>query len=130
MEGLTMDRNDLIVRLARVVAQDAGLMLNGWAHLVLISVVESGAVDVSGFCYTEDGRAVPVSPTDFALFDAIDALRQAMAEADDGRAWLAALFRIRRADGKLSAEFEYEQAARWAVTPANVQARAREFQPA
>jgi len=44
--------------------------------------------------------------------------------------WIAALFRIERATGKFAIEFEYKQPERWAVTPGNVEARAREFAPA
>jgi hypothetical protein len=42
---------------------------------------------------------------------------------------LAALFRIDRETGELTAQFEYRQPERWLVTPANVKARAREFAP-
>jgi hypothetical protein len=129
-----MDRDALIHRLAETIAGDSELLLDGWTHLVLVSRVEDGMLNMNGFCYTADGDAVPVSPRDFSIFDVLQELREAMAKTDmakaDGKSpWIAALFRIERQTGKLDAEFEYEQLERWAITPANVKARAREFAP-
>jgi hypothetical protein len=87
-------------------------------------------LNMNGFCYTADGDAVPVSPRDFSIFDVLQELRDAMAKTDGKSPWIAALFRIERRTGKLDADFEYEQLERWAITPANVKARAREFAPA
>lgn len=130
VHGVAMDRDELIRSFAEKVAADAALLLDGWKHLVLVCQIEHGAPDLTGFCYTNDGRAVPVSPSDFSVFDVMEQLRDAMAAVDAGKAWLAALFRIDRATGKVTADFEYDRPARWAVTPDNVKARAREFAPA
>jgi hypothetical protein len=125
-----MDRDALIHRLAETIAGDSELLLEGWTHLVLTSRVEDGMLNMNGFCYTTDGDAVPVSPRDFSIFDVLEELRDAMAKADGKSPWIAALFRIERTTGKLNADFEYEHLERWAITPANVTARAREFAPA
>jgi hypothetical protein len=130
MHGVAMNRDELIRSLAQVIAGDGDLLLDGWKHLVLVSQIDDGTPDLTGFCYTADGRAIPVSPTDFSIFDVIEELREAMAEADDDRPWLAALFRIDRETGKVTADFEYDRPERWAVTPDNVKARAQEFAPA
>jgi hypothetical protein len=130
VNDMAMTRDELIERLALAVAADDALLLDGWKHLVLVSQIEAGTPDMTGFCYTGDGRAVPVAPADFAIFDVIGALRDAMADSDRGRPWQAALFRVDRASGKVTAEFEYDDPARWAVTPDNVAARSREFAPA
>jgi hypothetical protein len=125
-----MDHEALLHRLAEMIAGDSELLLDGWTHLVLASRIEDGMLNMNGFCYTEDGDAVPVSPKDFSLFDVLQELRDAMAQADGKAPWIAALFRIERKTGKLNADFEYEHLERWAITPANVTARAREFAPA
>src|SRR5215471_17357737 len=129
LSSTSMDREGLFRRLAQVIASDAALFQEGWKELVLVSEIEAGTPDMTGFCYTDDGRAVPVAPADFTIFDAIEALRDAMAHADGKSPWLAAFFRIKRETGKLSAEFEYHRPERWRVTPANVKERAREFAP-
>jgi hypothetical protein len=125
-----MNREALLHRLAETIAADSELMLDGWTHLVLTSRIEDDMLNMNGFCYTEAGDAVPVSPRDFSIFDVLQELRETMAKADGKAPWIAALFRIERKTGKLNAEFEYEQIERWAITPANVKARAREFAPA
>jgi hypothetical protein len=125
-----MDRDALIHRLTETIAGESELLLDGWTHLVLTSRVEDGMLNMNGFCYTADGDAVPVSPRDFSIFDVLQELRDAMAKTDGKSPWIAALFRIERRTGKLDADFEYEQLERWAITPANVKARAREFAPA
>jgi hypothetical protein len=125
-----MDRDALIHGLAETIAADSELMLDGWTHLVLVSRIEDGMLNMNGFCYTDGGDAVPVSPRDFSIFDVLQELRDAMAKADGKAPWIAALFRIERRTGKLNADFEYEHIERWAITPANVTARAREFAPA
>jgi len=125
-----MDREAFLHRLAEMIAGDSELLLDGWTHLVLTGRIEDGMLNMNGFCYTDDGDAVPVSPRDFFIFDVLQELRDAMAQADGKAPWIAALFRIDRKTGKLNADFEYEHIERWAITPANVTARAREFAPA
>ena len=126
---MTDPRDELFERLVRAVASDAALMLDGWHHLVLVSHLEAGTQDLTGFSYLDDGRAVPVSPSDFTIFDVLDALRQAMAEADRRPAWQAALFRFERATGAVTAEFDHDDPTRWAVRPDNVADRACELAP-
>ena len=125
-----MDRDTLIQRLADTIAGDGALLLDGWTHLVLVSQIEADTPDLTGFCYIGDGRAVPVSPKDFGIFDALEQLRKEMAKADGKKPWIAALFRIERKTGKFAVQFEYDEPERWIVTPDNVTARAREFAPA
>jgi hypothetical protein len=125
-----MDRDALIHRLAEAIAGDSELLLDGWTHLVLTCRIEDGMLNMNGFCYTDDGDAVPVSPRDFSIFDVLQELRDAMAKADGKAPWIAALFRIERQTAKLDADFEYEQLERWSITSANLTARAREFAPA
>lgn len=149
-QGGAAGRDELIHDLADAIAGDATLLLKDWKQLVLVSQIEDGAPDLTSFCYTGDGRAILVTPSDFAIFDVIEALRDAMARADaDGDTtgsdeqdtkgdakgeskgpWRAALFRLDRETGQLTAEFEYDRPERWLVTPANVKERAREFAPA
>lgn len=124
-----MDRDALLHQVAATLAGDPSLLLDGWTHLVVVSVIDAGTPDMTGFCFTHDGKATPVAPSDFEVFDVILQLRTAMAEADGTDPWVAALIRIGRATGSLRAEFEYGDAHRWAVTPQNVRQRAAEWAP-
>jgi predicted P-loop ATPase/GTPase len=87
-----MDRDALIRRLAETIAGDKALLLDGWTHLVLVSHIEADTPDMTGYCYTSDDRALAVAPKNFAIFDAIEQLRAAMAKADGKQPWTAALF--------------------------------------
>jgi hypothetical protein len=62
MHGATAAREELFHNLATRIAGDTSLLLEGWKQLVLVSQISDGTPDMSGFCYTGDGRAVPVSP--------------------------------------------------------------------
>ncbi len=124
-----MDRDTLLRKLAETIAADAALLKDGWTHLVLVSVIDAGTPDMTGFCYAGGGTSTPVSPSDFAIFDVLEELRAAMAAADGKAPWVAAMFRVERASGKFSADFEYASPERWAVTPQNVKQRAQEFAP-
>jgi hypothetical protein len=115
--------------LVQTIAGDAELMKDGWTHLTLVSVTDGRSQDVTGFCYTDQGKAIPVSPSDVAIFDVLKELRRSMAQADGKPPWVSALFRAERETGKVTSEFEYTNAGRWAVTPQNVRARATEFAP-
>jgi hypothetical protein len=130
VDDVTESRDELMERLARAVAADDALLLEGWQHLTLVSHIDAGTPDLTGFCYLGNGQVVAVAPTDFDIFDVVVALRDAMADADHGPCWQAALFRVARAGGTMTAEFDYDDPTRWAVTPDNVAARAREFAPA
>jgi predicted P-loop ATPase/GTPase len=129
LSGLAANREELFYKLAESIADDGSLVLEGWKDLVLVSHVDDGSAGMNGFCYTNDGRTIPVAPRNFAIFDVIEALREAMAHADGKNPWHAALFRIKRETGEFAAEFEYHHPERWRVTPANVMARALEFAP-
>lgn len=130
------DVDGLLVQLATVIAGDPELVLPGWAHLALVSVVDAGTPDMTGFCYRPGQPPRSVAPSDFALFDVLEALREAMARRDGarvgaatGRAWVSCLLRIEQATGALGADFEYDDPARWAVTGANRERRAAELAP-
>lgn len=116
-------RDDCLRRLTEKVAADEVLWPKGGEHLVLVSQIEAGTPDLTGFCYWQEG-SVPVSPRDFSIFDVLEQMREL-----ENPPWVAAFFRWDRSTGEVMAEFEYENSARWAVTPTNVQERAREWRP-
>ena len=66
-QGGAAGRDELIHDLADAIAGDATLLLKDWKQLVLVSQIEDGAPDLTGFCYTGDGRAILVTPSDFAI---------------------------------------------------------------
>ena len=91
--------------LATTIAGDAALTVEGWKQLVLVSQISDSTADMTGFCYTGDGRAIAVSPSDFAIFEVIERLREAMAAADAGSAVASGIVshrpRNRQDDGRI-----------------------------
>jgi hypothetical protein len=124
-----VNRDELVRTVFATLVADPWLAKPGWQHLVLVTVHDTGTCDLMGFCYTHEGRTIPVSPRDFGVFDVLGELRAAMAVQDGGEPWVAALFRLEHDTGRVTADFEYERRERWLVTPANVRDRAREFAP-
>ena len=56
-QGGAAGRDELIHDLADAIAGDATFLLKDWKQLVLVSQIEDGAPDLTGFCYT--GTAAP-----------------------------------------------------------------------
>jgi hypothetical protein len=118
--------NDLIHTLGGLLINDPEVAPEGWQRIVLVSMVEAGSIDITGFSYVAGGKAIPASPSLNGALDLIAQLHQAMATRT-GRAWQACLLRIERTGLALSIEFEYDDPSRWAITPRNVRQRAEEF---
>lgn len=125
-----MNQNELIHELGALLVQDPGVAKGNWQHLVLVSQVEDDTPDMSGFCYDAQGASIAAAPKNFEVLDRLEALRDAMAEADGKGPWQACLIRIDRPTGKITVEFEYDNPTKWAITPANYQQRAQELRAA
>lgn len=125
----TMDRNEATLQLARAIAADAKLGTLPWDELVLVARFGDGVSNVNGFAYQAGGTSRPVAPRGAAVLDAFIDLRAATAV--DGQAdWIACKLQVRRAGGKLSLDFEYEQPDRWKISPANVKQMSEALRPA
>jgi len=84
---------------------------------------------MSGFAYLENGEHEPYAPRDFSILKLLVDLRNAMATDDKVDPWRSALLRVARDSSEIEAEFEYDKASRWAVTPGNSEQRAAELSP-
>lgn len=124
-----MDKDTLIAEIGRRLVADPEVADGDWHGYALVVRYGDGAVArrISGFRYRANGDFEAATPRDPALADAFDALRDATRVP--GKApWDACVLRIRREDGKLMLEFEYDAPERWDITPAtlaDVAARAR-----
>lgn len=126
---MPQDRDELFRRLASIIGQDLTLQPEGWAHLVLVVEMQDDGPAMSGYAYPAEGKATPVAPSDFTVFDVLEELQAAMASVDGRDRWRCALVRVDRSSGQMTGEFEYEDAGRWAITPTNGQARAEQLDP-
>ncbi|WP_343293270.1 hypothetical protein AAHN93_02205 [Vandammella animalimorsus] len=126
------ERDELLRQLCHAALQEVTLPPQ-WRRLILVGVRGQGFASMSGFCFDAAGQAHPVAPRGQSV-RAMKRLAQAMAEADaaaagaaePSRLWLSCLLRI-GSDGPFDADFEYADAQRWQITPANIEQRIAEF---
>ncbi len=120
----------LITEIAQAVVNDDDFRTLDWESLSLVSIVDSGMADMSGYAYDANGEPTACSPNDFAILDLMTELAEAMQEPD-GKTWKTALLQIERATGRIHMTYEYNDRQRWKVTPANYKTKPQElrFQP-
>jgi hypothetical protein len=124
---MTMTKDEALSQLCGKLVADPRIAAAGWSKVVLAGVVGDSHERIHGYRFDAQGRAQPVAPGDTDALDLLRVLRDAMAASDTARTpWVACLLKI-EASGKVGADFEYADAARWLVTPANREQRVREF---
>jgi hypothetical protein len=124
-----LDRNALVADIGRRLVADPAVSDGDWAGYALVVRYADGAIArrLSGFRYDAEGAAAAATPRDPGIGAAFDALREAT-RLPGREPWQACVLRIRRADGHVGLEFEYDAPERWDITPetmADVVARAR-----
>ncbi len=122
-------KDELIHRLGSLLVGDPEVAAPNWAHLALVGVVDEQQSRMNGFSYDERGEDEPAAPRNFDTLAVMRQLRDAMAREDGKAPWKSCLVRIARASGKISVDFEYDDAGRWAIGKANLRQRAAEFRP-
>lgn len=127
--GPTLDRNELIARIGRLLVADPAVSDGEWQGYALIVRYGDGAIArrMTGFRYDADGTYAAATPDADALGPAFDDLREATRVAGK-EPWGACILRLWRATGRLAVEFEYDAPERWDITPAtlaDIAARAR-----
>ena len=112
-------RDALIQRIGRLLVADpvlAAAVWDGYALIARYDEADTASRRVSGFRYLADGGFQAATPSDPALGDALDALREATRVAAQA-SWNACVIRLRRDTGKLHVEFEYDNPGRWDIAP-------------
>lgn len=81
-----------------------------------------------GYVYRPDGSWTAGMPDMDATIDKALALSKAM-QLDGKDAWKTCLIQIARPGPQLKADFEYEDGARWNITPANLKTQVEQLRP-
>lgn len=125
-----MDRNELIVRIGRLLVADPAVSDGEWDGYALVVRYGDGPVArrLSGFRYTDGGGHQAATPRDPAIGEAFDELR-ATTRVHDRAPWDACVLRVRRDTGKLKVEFEYDRPEQWDITPDTLDAVAARARP-
>lgn len=126
-----VDRDALVRGIGELLLRDiatAGHDLDGYA---LIADYGDGTRRISGFGYRDGQAPVAATPkTEAELIGArLDELRETT-QVDGKTPWSVCVIQLRRAGGRLHAEFVYEDAARWRVMPETLDEVAERARPA
>jgi len=121
----TADR--VLHELGQIVITDEEFAGKDWAGITLVIQVEPRK-RVFGYRYKSDGGwegATPAGrPTIMKARELADAMK-----VDGKPGWKTCLVQISRPGPEIRIDFEYDDAARWDVTPANLNARVEELRP-
>ncbi len=124
-----MNQNDALIALCRALLEDPKMTGQpGWAKLIIIGEADEDHSGIHGYSYDEQGTCKLVSPSlgwdfDGRLRDLQEAMR---AENPTGRAWLKCMIRI-SVEGRVGADFEYDNPKRWEHTVDNYKERMAEY---
>lgn len=123
------DKDALVKEIGRLIAEDARANAHPWETYALIVAYDDNMRRFNGFAYDGDGGYAAATPTPEPLGETIDALREAT-RADGKASWQACVVRLVRDTRRLTLEFEYDDPARWDVTPQTLEAVVERARPA
>lgn len=128
METIVMNKDELLFELCKTLLADNEVVGNDdWSKVVIGGSVEGGSASLSGFCFDAQGDWEAAAPRNRQALVLLRQLREAMADmSPDHKPWKACRIVI-GANGKFAADFDYDDAARWAIGPATHAQRLAEF---
>jgi hypothetical protein len=128
MEAFVMNKDELLFELCKTLLADKEVVgQNGWSKIVIGGSIEGGSASLAGFCFDTQGEWEAASPRNRQALVLLRQLREAMADISaDHKAWKACCLVI-GANGKFAADFDYDDASRWAIGPATHAQRLAEF---
>ncbi|UZK70298.1 hypothetical protein OKW76_04435 [Sphingomonas sp. S1-29] len=101
---------------------------DGWSGISLVLKIE-GALVTHGFKYYPDGSVLPASLVPVETLLKFVSLADQM-EGLNAKRWKACLVQIAKPDMKIRLQYEYDDPARWNVTPANIETMRESLRPA
>ncbi len=128
METIVMNKDELLFDLCKTLLADKEVVArDDWSKVVIGGSVEGGSASLSGFCFDAQGDWEAAAPRNRQALVLLRQLREAMADmSPDHKQWKACCIVI-GANGKFAADFDYQDASRWAVGPATHAERLTEF---
>ena len=126
---MTPDRDALVHAVGQAIVADPAVSDGAFDGYALVVAYDGDTRRLSGFRYTDGAEPVAATPRSPALESALDALRDAT-RVDDRAPWDACVVRIERPSNRITIEFAYgDDAARWAITPAQLAEVAERARP-
>lgn len=123
-----MDRKtELVVLICQKIAGCTDLEPIDWDTASLVIEVDEEEVSNKGFAYLGDAGVKPFSVRSRPFYDYCRELPTVMQTVGE-KSWRECLVQIRRADGAIKIDFNYDQ-ARWAITPRTLVRMREELRP-
>ena len=117
-----MNQDELLVALCKTLLAETERQ-PGWSKLIMVGEMDGGSAGMAGYSFDLSGQWKATSPRGGESLDLLEQLHEAMTAASPtGRPWLACLLRIGN-NGEVGADFEYDDAERWAINPRNLEQR-------
>lgn len=119
----------LVHEIGKLIVHDEAYLEQPWSSLALVATMrDDDVVQLHGYVYLDDGGTAAETPRTSKVAQRFVELHHVMRERDS-RPWKAALVQIWRANAKVSFFFEYDDEARWKVTPTNYKTMREELRP-
>lgn len=125
MDQVASDR--LLMELGQMILADANYVDRDWVGIAVVFQHDPRTRQF-GYVYDADGKWEAETPSSFDALRKAGELRTSMA-GDDGAMWKSCLVQIKRPGPKLVTDFDWDDGARWAISPANLAARVEELRP-
>jgi hypothetical protein len=119
------DATEKLGQLVEALLADPEVAGENWHGLVVVGVVEAKSRSLSGYAFDRAGQEESVAPRGGNAMRYLQALNDDMFE-DTGRRWKSCLL-IMRHGATFSAEFEYDDAGRWAISPVTLETQIDAF---
>ena len=113
--------NGEVIQLAELISSHQAYHGTDWSYIALVATFTRQRRSMLGYVFFADGHWEARLPRDpqRTVMKAFRKLHREMAAAD-GSAWQQCLLEITRPDHTVSAEFEYDDAERWSLSPSNL----------
>ena len=118
----------LIHEIASLIVNDPEFASRDWDGLAIVGIVGDSSSRVGGYSYDAAGESEAGAPQNRAIHKLLKELRAVMTETGK-EPWKTCLFKIKKPDFKFSVDFEYQDAMRWKVSPANVEVLVAQMRP-
>jgi hypothetical protein len=113
--------DDVTAGLIRALVENMKGAGDDWASLAMVLDLSGGRIrGTHGYAYSPDGTVSAVASRPSGIRLAVDAYLECYVEPDQEPP-LAILVQLGRTSGTYEVTFEHDDAARWKVTPANLE---------
>lgn len=121
-------KTEIVVAMCQEIARCEDIISLDWESISLVVDVEDGSTANRGFAYLNNGDIVPFSVRSEKFYNYCYELPEAM-QVIGKDAWTECLVQIRRADGEIKMDFNYDQTPRWAIGPRTLARMREELRP-